>query len=419
MEIEKNKYKQTDIGIIPSDWEVKSYGDVFHFLKTATYSRADLTEIDEVKYVHYGDIHTRWKFYLDFSKYALPSIPYKRLKGYSLIQNGDVIMADASEDYKGICKSVEVKNIESDKAIAGLHTYLFRDINGNFVDGYRGYLHTIEIVKKQFDVLATGMKVYGVSKSNLKKVLIPIPDKSEQTAIAIALSDAEYYIESLEKLIKKKSLIKCGAMQKLLTPKEDWELKRLPNVCWFQEGPGLRNWQFTNQGMKVINVTNLENGRLNLESTDRYISHDEFNKMYKHFEIDENDIVVASSGNSYAKVAVVRKRDLPLMMNTSVIRFKPLKNLNYDYLLIFLKSNLFKDQIDLLITGGAQPNFGPAHLNKIHIHVPPTILEQEAIAEILVDMDYEIEMLERELNQVSLLKHGMMQQLLTGKTRLI
>ena len=247
MEIVKDKYKQTDIGFIPNDWEVKSYGDVFHFLKTATYSRVELSEFDEVKYVHYGDIHTRWNFCLDFSKCTLPTIPQKKLKGYSLIQNGDVIMADASEDYKGIGKSVEAKNIENAKVIAGLHTFLFRDINGYFVDGYRGYLHSIEIVKKQFDVLATGMKVYGVSKSNLKKVLIPIPDKSEQIAIATALSDTEYYIEFLEKLIVKKSFIKHGAMQQLLTPKEGWEIKRFPNVCWFQEGPGLRNWQFTNK----------------------------------------------------------------------------------------------------------------------------------------------------------------------------
>ncbi|MBK9525252.1 MAG: restriction endonuclease subunit S [Bacteroidetes bacterium] len=109
--------------------------------------------------------------------------------------------------------------------------------------------------------------------------------------------------------------------------------------------------------MKVINVTNLENGILKLERI-RYISIEEYNKMYKHFTIEEKDIVVASSGNSYGKVAVVQKRDLPLVMNTSVIRFKALPLIDYNYLLIFLKSNLFKDQIDLLITGGAQPNFG-------------------------------------------------------------
>ncbi len=176
MEIVTRQFKQTDIGLIPSDWEVKSYGDVFQFLKTATYSRAELTENDEIKYIHYGDIHTKWNFYLDFTKYTLPSIPYEKLKEYSLIQNGDVIMVDASEDYTGLCKSIEVKNIGNTKAIAGLHTFLFRDYKNYFVEGYKGYIHYIHSVKRQFDELATGMKVYGVSKSNLKKVLIPIPN---------------------------------------------------------------------------------------------------------------------------------------------------------------------------------------------------------------------------------------------------
>ena len=200
---------------------------------------------------------------------------------------------------------------------------------------------------------------------------------------------------------------------------DSWVSKPLPGVCWYQEGPGLRNWQFTNSGMKVINVTNLENGYLNLDRTDRYISIEEFTRMYQHFAIDENDIVVASSGNSYAKVAVVRKQDLPLVMNTSVIRFKPLKNLNYDFLLAFLKSYLFKDQIDLLITGGAQPNFGPAHLKKIIINMPQNIKEQKDISEILTNMDLEIFGLEIKLDKYKMLKQGMMQNLLTGRIRLV
>ena len=78
---------------------------------------------------------------------------------------------------------------------------------------------------------------------------------------------------------------------------EDWDVKLLPEVCWFQEGPGLRQWQFTKSGMKVVNVTNLENGFLNLERTERHISYLEFEQTYKHFAIDTGDILVASSGN--------------------------------------------------------------------------------------------------------------------------
>jgi type I restriction enzyme S subunit len=229
----------------------------------------------------------------------------------------------------------------------------------------------------------------------------------------------------LDKLIAKKQGIKQATMQQLLTGKKrlagfsgEWEVKRFKDVCWFQEGPGLRNWQFTKSGIKVINVTNLENGVLNLERTDRHISLNEFRKMYEHFEIQENDIVVASSGNSYGKIAVVRNQDLPLLMNTSVIRFKPLKNLDYGYLLTFLNSEHFKNQIDLMITGGAQPNFGPFHLNKLLMEIPPTIKEQTAIAHILSDLDAEISQLEGRRAKMGELKQGMMQELLTGRIRL-
>ena len=170
--------------------------------------------------------------------------------------------------------------------------------------------------------------------------------------------------------------------------------------------------------IKVINVTNLENGYLNLDRTERYISTEEFQRMYKHFEIDDKDIVVASSGNSYAKVAVVRKKDLPLVMNTSVIRFKPLNNLDYGYLLTFLKSDYFKSQIDLLITGGAQPNFGPVHLKKINIIIPSSKQEQFAISVTLYDVDMVIEKLEDLIEKKKHIKQGAMQELLTGKRRL-
>jgi type I restriction enzyme, S subunit len=110
-------------------WEVKTYGDIFDFLSTASYSRAELTEIDSIGYVHYGDIHTKWNSFLNLDKSNLPTIPHNQLKGYHYLQEGDLIMADASEDYEGIGKSVEVLNLGSRKIISGLHTFLLRDRN--------------------------------------------------------------------------------------------------------------------------------------------------------------------------------------------------------------------------------------------------------------------------------------------------
>lgn len=206
--------------------------------------------------------------------------------------------------------------------------------------------------------------------------------------------------------------------QKQIKLPDDWRLAPLSEHIWFQEGPGLRDWQFQSSGLKVINVTNLQtNGYLDLSRTDRHISWEEFDRIYKHFLVEDGDVVMASSGNSYCKTAVVRKVDLPLLMNTSVIRFKAKPHLDRLFMLVFLKSKYFKAQIDLMITGGAQPNFGPFHLKKISIPLPPTIKEQQAIAEALSDADALIESLEQLIAKKRLVKQGAMQELLIGKRR--
>lgn len=200
---------------------------------------------------------------------------------------------------------------------------------------------------------------------------------------------------------------------------EDWSVYDLPDVIWYQEGPGLRKWQFQPKGLKVINVTNLQDdGFLDLDKTERHISWDEFEKTYKHFMCDAGDLVIASSGNSYCKSSTVRECDLPLLMNTSVIRFKPINDFSKGYMDIYLRSQSFKEQIDLLITGGAQPNFGPAHLNKIKIPAPTDYYEQTAIANVLLDSDALIGSLEQLIAKKQAIKSATMQQLLTGRTRL-
>lgn len=197
----------------------------------------------------------------------------------------------------------------------------------------------------------------------------------------------------------------------------DWNINELPEVAFYQEGPGLRNWQFTTSGIKVINVTNLEGGFLNLSKTDRHISLEEFKQKYTHFSVDEGDIVMASSGATYCKSAVVRKVDLPLLMNTSVIRFKPLALINYNFLKSFLSSNLFKLQIDFLITGGAQPNFGPAHLKQTFVPIP-SLIEQKLIATIFLTWDEAIDQTQQLIKQLQHRNKDLIRELLTGKKRL-
>jgi len=172
-----------------------------------------------------------------------------------------------------------------------------------------------------------------------------------------------------------------------------WPLKPLPEVAFFQEGPGLRKWQWTDSGMKVINVTNiLGDGSIDVTNTARFISTEEFENKYQHFSVEAGDIVIASSGNTYGKVGRVNHSHLPIMMNTSVIRFHPSDpaKLDQDFLYAFLRSNLFRNQMERFVIGSAQPNFGPSHLKRMVIPYP-NISTQRKIAGILSAYDDLIE----------------------------
>jgi type I restriction enzyme, S subunit len=202
------------------EWVEITFEEAFDFIPTASFSRDELSENQETRYVHYGDIHTKFDYFLDFSTTTLPTIESDKAKRYSLLQEGDLIMADASEDYSGIGKSIEVKSIKNIKAIAGLHTFHLRDKKGLFANGFKGYLQANKEIKKQIDRLATGLKVFGISKNNLKLVSIFYPPSvTEQKAIAEILSDMDNEIAALEAKRHKYKQVKQGMMQELLTGK--------------------------------------------------------------------------------------------------------------------------------------------------------------------------------------------------------
>ncbi len=168
----------------------------------------------------------------------------------------------------------------------------------------------------------------------------------------------------------------------------NWEIKKLDEIVFYQEGPGVRNHQYTEKGVKLLNVANLSEGKLDLKKSDRFISEEEAYGRYKHFLVDEGDLIIACSGIKidyfHKKIAYVKKEHLPLCMNTSTMRFKVLdeKILKIDYLSYFFKTIFFKEQIRKLITGSAQLNFGPSHIKKIKIPVPD-LETQKKIVEIL------------------------------------
>ncbi|WP_394906085.1 restriction endonuclease subunit S [uncultured Mesonia sp.] len=166
-----------------------------------------------------------------------------------------------------------------------------------------------------------------------------------------------------------------------------WKKTNIADKLFFQEGPGVRKWQFKNEGIKLLNVGNINGGKIDLDKTDKHLSIEEATKKYSHFLVDEGDLLIACSGilvnNFYNKIAFAKKEHLPLCLNTSTMRFKPLNDdLDLNYFKYYLQTVHFTSQLQKLITGSAQLNFGPSHIRKIDFLYPP-LSTQKRIAEIL------------------------------------
>lgn len=177
--------------------------------------------------------------------------------------------------------------------------------------------------------------------------------------------------------------------------KNDWAERGLAEAFWFQEGPGVRNWQFTSRGVKLLNVANITTeGSIALHKTDRHLSEEEVHQKYRHFLLDPGDLVIASSGISFdsdsllrTRAAFITRNHLPLCMNTSTIRFKGKEGISdLRFLKFWFDAYEFREQITRLVTGSAQQNFGPSHLKSLYIHLP-ILEEQRRIATVLERAD--------------------------------
>ena len=183
---------------------------------------------------------------------------------------------------------------------------------------------------------------------------------------------------------------------------------KFPEVLFFQEGPGVRNTQYTSEGVKLLNVANLVNGKVDISNSDRFISRDEAYGKYKHFLCDNGDFIVASSGIKVEyidkKMGFIDKSMLPLCMNTSTVRFKVLnsKELNIRYFMYYLKSRHFKLQLAKQITGSAQLNYGPSHLKDMCLPIVDIYI-QNNIVEILDKIQSMINICEAKIEKLDIL----------------
>jgi len=201
-------------------WELKSLGDLFSFSGGFTASRDQLST-EGYCYLHYGDIHTSNKTFVDVrSEYRnIPklNVPLKKVSPVSLLDDGDVVFVDASEDDEGTSKHIVISNPDGIPFISGLHTIVAKGKTHALDHQYRRYCFQTLAVKAQFRFFAVGTKVSGISKTNIAKVALLVPSVPEQTAIAAILSDMDAEIAALEAKLARARSLKLGMMQELLT----------------------------------------------------------------------------------------------------------------------------------------------------------------------------------------------------------
>jgi len=243
-------------------WEKKKFNQIYLFYSTNSFSRDNLNyENGNVLNIHYGDIHTKFSSLFDINNEIVPfinnEIDLTKIKEENYCKEGDLVVADASEDYNDIGKTIEIVNLNNKKVLAGLHTFLARPNKTKMALGFSGYLLKSWSVKKQVMTIAQGSKVLSLSTGRLGEVELNLPTLPEQQKIATFLTAVDSKIEFLQ---KKKSLLeqyKKGVMQQLFTSplergqrgvlrfkKEDgtnypeWEEKKLGEVCEFSNGKG-------------------------------------------------------------------------------------------------------------------------------------------------------------------------------------
>ncbi len=206
---------QTRLPGFRGEWETTRLGDHVTFLRNGVNARAELTEEGPVKYLHYGDVHACRGTTLVPD--GLPSLPSTKASGLDRLEDGDLILADASEDLAGVCKSVEIRGVGTGEVVSGLHTIAARFEKDVLADGFKAYLQFCPPFAGHLRRLAAGTKVYATNRAHVASVEMPLPAVDEQIAIAAVLSDMDAELSALEARLEKTRALKQAMMQELLT----------------------------------------------------------------------------------------------------------------------------------------------------------------------------------------------------------
>lgn len=386
-------YKVTEVGVIPEDWDVKKLGEIGEPIIGLTYKPENI--------VPYGMLVLR-SSNIDNNRIDLADNVYVdvEVRDRLIVEENDLLICVRNGSRRLIGKCALIS-----KEVAGVTFGAFMSLYKSDFSRYIFQYFQTNSIKKQIEE-NMGATINQITNKSLSNFVIAIPQNhNEQESIIEALTDTDNLILSLEKLIDKKKKIKQGAMQQLLTGKKRFPgfngsttLVTLDDILSLNKGEQLNRSGLTSKGdYPVINGGVEPSGYTDVWNT------------------LENTITISEGGNSCGYVNYLETKFWS-GGHAYAVKLKS-NEIDQHYLYQLLKLN--ESKIMALRVGSGLPNIQKKSLYEYKVRLVVDFVEQKAIAQVLSDMDAEIEALEEKLEKVKTIKQGMMQELLTGRIRLI
>jgi type I restriction enzyme, S subunit len=410
MEIDLNKRalnfrsKQSFVGHIPKDWIVIELASISTEIGDGIHATPIYVSSSEYHFIN-GNNLFNGKIIITGETKCVSKQEYLSLK----INLADSTILMSINGTIGNLAFYNQENIVLGKSAS------YINLNKGIDKYYIYYILQYKSTQNYYESELTGTTIRNLSLRSIRETPIPIPPtKAEQTAIATALSDADALIQSLEKLIAKKRLIKQGAMQKLLKPKGGWVVKKLGDCFKLSAGKS-KSGYIDKSGLFII----MDMGSVSTEG--KIIPNKRSNKMQDI--LDYGDLIMPKDdiggGNIIGKVAFIDRRN-KYILGDHVYRLRKCdENVNPLFFHYLINSIYVNYYLKKKVSGSAQLGIGRRSVEEQEVIIPKLINEQSNIAVILSDMDAEIDILKSKLEKYKQIKQGMMQNLLTGKIRLV
>lgn len=414
----KQGYKQTEIGMVPVRWSVSDFGSKVKIYRGGSPRPIQdyLTQAqDGINWIKIGDVREGDKYITSAEEKIIPA----GVARSRTVHAGDFILSNSMSFGRPYILNID----------GCIHDgwLTIQKYEKTFSKNFLYYLLSSDSVYQQYISMAAGSSVKNLNKEKVSALVVAYPDIKEQERIADALSDIDSLIATLEKQIAKKKAIKQGVMQELLTGKrrlpgfsgewQDFNLMKNSKVKARIGWQGLKKSEYLDSGYALlVTGTDFDDGRV-LWDRCHYVARSRY-EQDSNIQLQNNDILITKDG-SLGKSALVQGLTKPATLNSGIFVIRPMQNA-YDPIFVYhvLSSLVFKSFLDRLSAGSTIIHLYQKDISKFEFLLPPTVAEQEAIAEVLSEMDADIAILESKLAKYRQVKQGMMQQLLTGKIRL-